>query len=1152
MKNTAFLDDVEKLLERGTPWAGLGGDAAAFAISKVAQKGRWLVIVDQEDRAEKLTRALQFFHPHALRVVHYPADDNKPYDGFSPDPSLPRRRLAALAQVARGKDLVLVASARALMQRVPDRKTRKRGVVGLVVGQEYDRKAVIQKLTDGGYLSTSQVEGPGQIAVRGDVIDIWPADRHVAVRVDWFDDEVESIRAYDPSARTIGRPVQKLAFLPAREERLDSQALDRLHAELTRHVSEQGRGVQLRRRVYEELRAGVRFSAVEDWLPALVPTVDPLEDFADLEPLCFLPDDVMAAARDLESEALRRWNALEDDERPLVPPTERFSSAEALATLAREAHPILGISGRAGAADLGAVVPDGFAVHGSELAPVIRKLEQLAADSCRVALVVSDGKRAGRLQEMLEPHGLAPRVVDDPLKAPRGKISLVTGDLPQGFVAEDSGWAFLPVTALFGGGARRARRQERIHTLFEASVTTMAQLKVGDPVVHRLHGIGKYLGLQRLEIQGEVSRAVRKKAQQDFVKLEYKGGDLLFLPVTDLGKLSRYTPATGDAKVVLDRLGGQTWANRKGKVRDSLLKMADDLLRLYARRENATRQPWPEPGPTYRAFEARFPYTETPDQATAIEAVQEDLAEPYPMDRLLCGDVGFGKTEVAQRAAMRVVEGGGQVAVLCPTTVLAFQHVQRFRERFAEFPIEVAMLSRFNSPAEDKRVRKGLADGTIDIVVGTTSLLGRQVRYKKLGLMVIDEEHRFGVKQKDRLKRMRAQVDILSMSATPIPRTLRMALSGLRQMSVMATPPADRLSVRTTVAQLSETRVRDAITTEMARGGQVFVIHNRVETIGRFTDRLRRWVPDAKFAVAHGQMEEGELEGVLVDFVQRKYDVLVCTAIVESGVDIPSVNTMLVHRADMFGLSQLYQLRGRVGRSDVRASCILLVPDEITRDARKRLRVLVEHTSLGSGFHVAAADLELRGGGNLLGAAQSGNIDKVGYETWVELLRLAVHRARGELDVEQIDPDVEVPVDAFIPDVVVPDPQKRLGWYQRVGSAATPSAIEKILDDLEAETGELPPQVRNLGGLSTIKLLCREWGVTRCSWLKVRAVFVLHEASKLHGQRLERAVARHPKRFSLKKTESGVVLDARFTPREAERPFRYLRWVFAQLTREME
>lgn len=1150
MQRTAFLDDVEKLLERGTAWAGLGGDAAAFAIARVARKGRWLVLVDQEDRAERLTRALEFFHPHALRVVHYPADDNKPYDGFSPDPSLPRRRLRALDRVSRGKDVVLVASAPALMQRVPDLATRQRGVVELEVGEEYDRKAIIEKLTHGGYLSTAHVEGPGQLAVRGDVIDVWPADRHVAVRIDWFDEEIESIRAYDPSARTIGRGVQRLAFLPAREERLDDVALDRLHAELTRHVSEQGRGVQLRRRVYEELKAGVRFSAVEDWLPALVPTVDPLQELADLTPLCVLPDDVQAAARDLEREALRRWQALEDDERPLVPPTERYTSADRICELARAAHPILGISGREGAADLGAIAPDGFAVHGSELAPVVRRIEHLAADSCRVALVVQDGKRAGRLQELLEPHGLMPKIVGDPMEIPRGKVSLVLGDLPQGFVAEDSGWAILPATALFGGGARRARRQERIHTLFEAGVTSMAQLKVGDPVVHRLHGIGKYLGLQRLEIQGEVHRAKRKKAQQDFVKLEYKGGGLLFLPVTDLAKLSKYTPATGDAKVTLDRLGGQTWANRKGKVRDSLLKMADDLLRLYARRENATRDAWPEPGSTYRAFEARFPYTETPDQATAIEAVQADLSEGYPMDRLLCGDVGFGKTEVALRAAMRVVEGGGQVAVLCPTTVLAFQHLQRFRERFAEFPVNIAMLSRFNDAAEDKRVRSGLADGSIDVVVGTTALLGRQVRYKRLGLMVIDEEHRFGVKQKDRLKRMRAQVDILSMSATPIPRTLRMALSGLREMSIMATPPAQRLAVRTTVAQLSEARVRDAITTEIARGGQVFVIHNRVETIGRFADRLRRWVPDARFAVAHGQMEEGELEGVLVDFVQKQHDVLVCTAIVESGVDIPSVNTMLVHRADLFGLSQLYQLRGRVGRSDVRASCILLVPDEITRDARKRLRVLVEHTQLGSGFHVAAADLELRGGGNLLGAAQSGNIDKVGYETWVELLRLAVHRARGELEVEQIDPEVEVPIDAFIPDQLVPDPQKRLGWYQRIGAAATPGAVEKLLDDLEADVGELPPEVRNLGGLTTIRLLCREWGVVRCSWLKVRAVFAIHEASRLLGGRLEQAAARHPKRFSIKKGKAGLVLDARFTPREAERPFRYLRWVFAQLSRE--
>ncbi|MEO0606485.1 MAG: DEAD/DEAH box helicase, partial [Myxococcota bacterium] len=468
---------------------------------------------------------------------------------------------------------------------------------------------------------------------------------------------------------------------------------------------------------------------------------------------------------------------------------------------------------------------------------------------------------------------------------------------------------------------------------------SMADLKVGDPVVHRRHGVGRYLGLTRIDVS--------EGTAQDFVKLEYRGEQHMFLPVAALDQLSRYRPANPDTRVVLDKLGGQTWTTRKRKVRDHLLSMAQELLGLFARRELATRAPYGDVGPRYRALEARFPHEETPDQAAAIEAVQEDLSKPFPMDRLICGDVGFGKTEVAMRAAMRVLESGRQVAVLAPTTVLAYQHFQSFRSRFEDDPqVEVRLLSRFVTPAQERDALQGLAQGDVDIVVGTTAILGRRVKIPNLGLVVVDEEHRFGVKQKARLKRMRTAVDVLAMSATPIPRTLQMALSGVREMSIIATPPKNRLEVRTTVARASESRIRDAILTEFDRGGQAFVIHNRVETIDRFANQLREWMPEVRFAVAHGQMEAEELERVMVDFVAGAHDVLVSTAIIESGIDLPNVNTMLVDRADQFGVAQLYQLRGRVGRSDRRAQCILLVPETISADARRRMRVIVDNQRL--------------------------------------------------------------------------------------------------------------------------------------------------------------------------------------------------------------
>ena len=1131
----AYLQDVPRLVELGHAWAGLGGDALAYALSRLPE-GRWLVVVDGSDRLERLAAALSFFGAQSP-VYRFPEDDGKPYDGFSPEPSCARDRMRTLRRVEGGRPVLVIATARALLQRVPDAATRARGTFTVRAGDTLERDQLVRALTDAGYLAAGRAELEASFAVRGDVVDVWPSRARRPSRIDFFDDEVESVRRLDPQRlRPVG-DAKSVTILPAREERIDRRAVGRLTNELTRLVSEQGRGVGLRRRVVEELRAGIRFSALEDYLPALVPTAAPLELMSALQMFVVYPDDVAATCRDLVEQARQRWEALDDDERPLVPPQERFVAVAEVLQRLDAAHPIVGLAAeRAGAVDFGAEPGAALAVRGTDLGPTVRRIEALAADDLRVALVVDGAQRATAFTELLAPHGLEPAHLESLQELEPGDVGWIVGSVTHGFVCEDSGWAVLPVTALFGQ-TRRAR-SERAHALFDASVTHAEQLRADDLVVHRHHGVGRYRGLVRVDMG---------HGAQDFAEVEYRGGDLLQLPVTRLDQLSRYTPSRTEAAVRLDRLGGATWQARKGKVRDSLLRMAQELLKLYARRELATRPPLPRPGALYRSFEARFPHTETPDQAAAIEALNEDLSRPWPMDRLICGDVGFGKTEVAMRAAMRVVEGGKQVAVLCPTTVLAHQHLHTLTERFAESPVGVAMLSRFNDPVEDKAVRKGLREGRVQIVVGTTAVLGRSVRFADLGLIIVDEEHRFGVRQKERLKKLRAEVDVLSMSATPIPRTLQMALSGVREMSIIATPPRDRLAVRTTVARLTETRVRDAIRQEMARGGQAYFLHNRVETIGRFTERLRRWVPDARFGIAHGQMSSDALESVLVSFIQKELDVLVCTSIVESGIDLPNVNTMLVDRADRFGLAQLYQLRGRVGRSDVRASCILLTPEEPTREARKRLRVLVENTQLGSGFQVAAADLELRGGGNILGEAQSGNIDKVGYETWVELLEEAVRSARGAQEHERIDPELQVPVPAFLPDAMLPDVTERLGWYRRFAEAHSERALDVLTDELESEVGDLPPEARNLADLSAARLACRELGIVRLSWLKVRCLLELHPASSLTDSGLQGLVEQHPKRFKLSARDQSPLLEVRFTPREGERPLRYLRWVFAQL-----
>jgi transcription-repair coupling factor (superfamily II helicase) len=1134
----ATLDSAARLGNVG--WAGLPLDALGFLIPRIDPDGRWLVVVDEPDRADQLLRALRFFHPKPEIVEGFVADDGRPYDGFSPERGRVQQRIRALQRVDVGGPVVVVASARAMLQRVPDVTTRSLGTRTISRGDTLDRDHLAHWLTDAGYLSVPSVESAGSFAVRGDVVDIWPAAMPAGVRLDFFDDEIEGLRALDPST---GRPVaprKRVLLLPAREERVDEAALTRLQEELGREVTAQQRGIRLRRRVIEDLRSGVRFSALEDWLPALVPTVGPCEALGELRAVVYEPGDVVASAREFLRTATQRWEVLDpEEERPLVRPSSRYDDPDAIAALADRAQKAWQ-NGADGAATFEIAGTDGFAARGADLAPVAGRLSKLAENDVRIALVADSPDRALALDELLEPHGIRTAGAVDALALERGRVSLMVGDLPRGFVDRDGGWAFIPAHVLFGAAARAKReRMDRIHALFEHEVTDLAQLKVDDPVVHRLHGVGLYKGMRRVPVGG---------VAQDFVRLEYRDGDSMFLPVTRLSQLSRYTPANSQAAVKLDRLGGQTWVRRKGKVRDALLKMAHDLLALYARREIATREPLDPVGPLYRQLVARFPYEETPDQLTAIDAVHTDLDRPFPMDRLICGDVGFGKTEVALRAAMRVVENGRQVVVLCPTTVLAYQHHATWRDRFAGLPVNVRMLSRFVDADAERATLAGLADGSVDIVIGTTKVLASGVRYHKLGLVVIDEEHRFGVTQKDRLKKLRTAVDVLSMSATPIPRTLQMALGGLREMSVMATPPTDRLAVATSVSRLTEARVRDALISELERGGQSFVIHNRVETIQRFADTLAGWVPEARFAVAHGQMEDDQLEDVLVRFIDRQIDVLVCTAIVETGVDLPNVNTMLIHRADLFGLAQLYQLRGRVGRSHVRARCLLLTPEEMTPDAQKRLRVLVDNTELGAGFKVASADLELRGGGNLLGANQSGNIDQVGYEVWVELLEDAVHIAKGEASRERIEPEVEVGVDAFIPDSLIPDVHERLAWYQRLSTADDVIGIERALDDLELEVGDLPIEVRHLAGLLQARVRCRELGIVRCAWLKVRVALELHPASTLTAEVVGRVVDKHPKRFTYSPGDVPKI-DVRFTPSEANQPFQYLLWIFSQLER---
>ncbi|MEC7239595.1 MAG: DEAD/DEAH box helicase, partial [Myxococcota bacterium] len=631
------------------------------------------------------------------------------------------------------------------------------------------------------------------------------------------------------------------------------------------------------------------------------------------------------------------------------------------------------------------------------------------------------------------------------------------------------------------------------------------------------------------------------------LQVEYRGGDRLYLPVHRLGDIARYRAAgEGKSQPMLDKLGGETWTVRKQKLKDAMLRYAHELLRTQANREVADGHAYEGVSDRFREFEESFPYEETIDQAAAIADVLEDLASRKPMDRLIVGDVGFGKTEVALRAAMRVADEGRQVAILCPTTVLAYQHYESFKERFEPFGIRVALLSRFRTAAQKRAVLAGLKSGEVSVVVGTTGILGRSVSFKDLGLLVVDEEHRFGVRQKESLKRMAVNVDYLAMSATPIPRSLHMALSDLRHFSLIATPPVDRLPIRTSLARFALARVREDIVRELSRGGKVFFVHNRVATIHSVARDVEEAVPEAKVAVAHGQMEARELENVLVDFIRGRANVLVCTAIIESGVDLPNVNTILVNNADHFGMAQLYQLRGRVGRSHIRGYCTLLLEHgkRMTPVAVQRLRALQDNTALGSGFAVASADMDIRGAGDLLGAKQHGHIQAVGFETYLELLEEAIAEAQGDVHRAKLEPEVEIPGAAFLPEDYVPGVPERLSFYKRLSNARDVESVKAIAGELEDLYGSMPIEALGICRLQEIKARCRDLGIASIHWLKVRCMIALDPNSPSKDAAMKELEKRHPTRFR-RLDESRVQVG--FTPEEAKLPHVFLHWVFQQL-----
>ena len=1087
---------------------GLLGSSDAYLLSALlAGSDETLLVLAADSRqAEQFAADLAFYHGKPGEIFLLPHWEMRPYEPLTPHPEIEATRLATLAALHEGRARAVVVTVRALLQRVIPRAILAGLCDRLLIEEEYPRPALLERLLALGYQPVPMVEDRGTFSLRGDILDVYPPTRSQPVRIEFFGDYIERMRPFNPvSQRSEEIELEELVLLPAREMVLAGEHLETFARGLKERCDSLGIPRPQREAVLEEVREGILTPGRCFLLSLNYGRLDTFFDYASrgrwvvLDPPAVEreADQFAAEVREGEERLARKGELHASAADLYLPPAEiekwlsrrpriEFSSLEVFRL--REDRQIyrLNVEGNGD-------IRTALRQEGGSMALLAERLRHWRERGWQVLLVCHQRGQAERLRDLLEPHGFTlpfdPAVTSRGLKP--GEVRLVLGDLAAGFRLLDEKVAVVAEEEIFG---QRVRRRGLSAARTKALLSTLAELKEGDFVVHADHGIGRYRGLQHLQMG---------RVEGDFLHLEYSGDDRLYVPVDRIEKVQKYVGSEGHVPR-LDKMGGGAWEKAKIKARAAVEELARDLLKIYARREMAEGFRYSPPDRLFREFEAAFPYEETPDQLAAIGDVLADMESERPMDRLICGDVGYGKTEVAIRAAFKSALDGRQVAVLVPTTVLARQHGETFTERFKGTPVEVEIVSRFRSAAEQKRILDLTAAGKIDVLIGTHRLLQRDVRFKNLGLVIIDEEQRFGVTHKERLKKLRTEVDVLTLTATPIPRTLHMSLMGLRDLSVIDTPPVDRLAIRTYVTRFDEELIREAIRRELRRGGQVFFVHNRVQSISAMAEYVQTLVPEAKVAIGHGQMGEKALEEVMLDFVEGKSNVLVCSTIIESGLDIPRANTMIINRADCFGLAQLYQLRGRVGRSKHRAYAYLLIPGEgtLTREARERLKVLQELTELGAGFRVASHDLELRGAGDLLGGRQAGQIAAIGFEMYTELLEEMIHELKGLAREEKIDPEIRLGLSAFLPEKYVPDPNQRLVFYKKLAAADDEETLYATVDELRDRYGEVPPPAVILLELMKLRVLMKRLKVELADYDGRHLVFGFHAGTPVPPEKI--------------------------------------------------
>ncbi|MFD1712359.1 transcription-repair coupling factor [Ottowia sp. GY511] len=1048
-----------------------------------AQRLTAIVTADATD-ARRLQDELAFFAP-GLRIVLFPDWETLPYDTFSPHQDLISERLATLWAIRQGQaDLVLVPATTALYRLAPPAFLAGT-TFHFKQNQKLDEAALKSQLTLAGYAHVTQVVSPGEYAVRGGLIDLFPMGSAVPYRVDLFDDEIDSIRAFDPDTQRSLYPVPEVRLLPGREFPTHEEA----RAKFRHRWRELLEGDPTKSRIYKDMGNGVATAGIEYYLPLFFDETATVFDYLGEATTLALHGDLEQAFQQFAQDTRERFRLAQGDpERPVLPPEALFLNAEAFYLAAK---PYAQLVMRPGVDDVQAsafaqTLPDLTVVRGAD-DPLAKLQAHIGASAQRVlVLAESDGRRESLL-DFLRASGLNPPAFDSLAEfhsQSDEKTGIATAAVAQGFSWLEGGIDFVTETELFAAGAatRRRKKQEQVSDV-EALIKDLSELNVGDPVVHAQHGIGRYRGLVNMDMGAKNPDG--SPALQEFLHLEYAGDAVLYVPVSQLHLIGRYTGVSAD-EAPLHKLGSGQWEKAKRKAAEQVRDAAAELLNIYARRAAREGHAFRFAAHDYEQFAADFGFEETADQKAAIHAVVQDMISPQPMDRLVCGDVGFGKTEVALRAAFVAVTGGKQVALLAPTTLLAEQHYQTLVDRFAKWPVKIAEMSRFRSTKEINAALKGVADGSVDIVVGTHKLLSEKTQFKNLGLLIIDEEHRFGVRHKEQMKALRAEVDVLTLTATPIPRTMGMALEGLRDLSVIATAPQRRLAIKTFVRNEGTGVIREAVLRELKRGGQVYFLHNEVETIENRRQKLEEILPEARIAVAHGQMPERELERVMRDFVAQRTNLLLCSTIIETGIDVPTANTIVMSRADKFGLAQLHQLRGRVGRSHHQAYAYLMVPeiDGLTKAATQRLEAIQQMEELGSGFYLAMHDLEIRGAGEVLGENQSGNMMEIGFQLYNEMLSEAVRSLKAGKEPDLLAPmqaatDINLHAPALLPNDYCGDVHLRLSFYKKFATARSNDQIDGLVEELVDRFGKLPPQAQTLIDVHRLRVLSQPYGVQK-------------------------------------------------------------------------